>query len=431
MFIRNAYYTEVLTSLLFSEALLAGEISGWYAPPAIYLFPGHLLYFFFHVLFSSNVTWTMVANAFVLGVIGVWGWIYFAQSVTNCRSQVTCAILIFAGIVNLFLLNNEFIQVIMLVTPVSHGGTFALLPYCLRLFWDLSEKNFKPDIRMFLAGLLIIAVTVSDPIFYAWFYAPCGIFLLMRWNFGLLKRGMLFLVFCTMVALLLRQVISEFIYGGIFGFDGYIPNFIWFGLETLLYIFVESLGDYVTFHIADNVESISPMNYFSLWMGHSSLSFIFWCLCLLALFAFALKIVKNKKIYDSARLILPVVIVVGLFPLLRGDFVLRYEIPFLFVPLFAVPIFFTAIFADKWFSKPRINQVFTGVVALSALAIGSPDKDAVDAVISYYPPQQGCLDEQAKRYGLKRTGDLLGPYSGTSVFPKAAFNFLPLIKILK
>ena len=112
------------------------------------------------------------------------------------------------------------------------------------------------------------------------------------------------MVFCTMVALLLRQVISEFIYGGIFGFDGYIPNFIWFGLETLLYIFVESLGDYVTFHIADNVESISPMNYFSLWMGHSSLSFIFWCLCLLALFAFALKIVKNKKIYDSARLIL-------------------------------------------------------------------------------------------------------------------------------
>ena len=36
------------------------------------------------------------------------------------------------------------------------------------------------------------------------------------------------------------------------------------------------------------------------------------------------------------------------------------------------------------------------------MAIGSPDKDAVDAVISYYPPQQGCLDEQAKRYGLKK-----------------------------
>ena len=276
----------------------------------IYFRPSSL--FFLSCFVSSNVTWTMVANAFVLGVIGVWGWIYFAQSVTNCRSQVTCAILIFAGIVNLFLLNNEFIQVIMLVTPVSHGGTFALLPYCLRLFWICRRKISNPISACF-CRLVNNRRHRFRPYFLCMVLCAVWYFSLMRWNFGLLKRGMLFLVFCTMVALLLRQVISEFIYGGIFGFDGYIPNFIWFGLETLLYIFVESLGDYVTFHIADNVESISPMNYFSLWMGHSSLSFIFWCLCLLALFAFALKIVKNKKIYDSARLILPVVIVVGLF----------------------------------------------------------------------------------------------------------------------
>ena len=76
------------------------------------------------------------------------------------------------------------------------------------------------------------------------------------------------MVFCTMVALLLRQVISEFIYGGIFGFDGYIPNFIWFGLENAtIYFLWNHLATMVTFHIADNVESISPMNYFSLWDG--------------------------------------------------------------------------------------------------------------------------------------------------------------------
>lgn len=323
-FIEKVYNSDLLSIFLFAETLAQGEIDGWYSSPPIFWLPDYAVYLPFHFIFAGDAGRAMVANAFVLGIIGVHGWIYFAQGVTNHRTKTTCAILTFAGIVNLFLLNNEFIQAIMLVTPVSHGGTFALLPYCLRLFWDLSEKNFKLTFRMPLAGLLIVAVTVSDPIFYVWFYASCGIFLLMRWNFGLLKRGMLFLVFCTMVALLLRQVISEFIYGGISGVDGYIPNSIWFGLETLLYIFVESLGDYVTFRITDSVESVNPMNYFSLWMRHSSLSFIFWCLCLLALFAFVLNVVKDKKIYDTARLILLVVIVVGIFPLLKSDFVVRY-----------------------------------------------------------------------------------------------------------
>lgn len=383
------YNGDTLAPVLFAKALAAGELDGWYATAPIFLIPDYATYLFFHFLFAGDVAWAMIATAYVFAALAVTGWIYFFRTVFNNRPQINRAVLITAAAVYLFSSMEPLYAVNKSVLPCWHGGAFVLLPYCLGWFWRFVHDNTPLSLP---AALLIAAGTASDPIFILWFYAPCGIYLLFTGNRRKLLLGGAFFSACAAAAFALRYFISEFVYADIISTSNSFTFFpLW--LETFLYFFVDSLGNYVTFRLDHSLFDNFIAHVANIWQQSPVIS-VFWGLSLAVLCLGGTFSVAGKP----ARLLLLVAFFGGFAPVLVGyQLTENYLLPFWLTPVFTAFPFSAGVLWRQYMSVSTRWRFGIGALAIAILATPYP----YATPFNYYPADYACLDEKIKEHNVQ------------------------------
>ena len=391
------FSSDLLIFYLAIEDALRGAPFSWSMPTNSYLFPDAALYFVFHFLFTADFRFALPATAFALGIVGVCGWIWLARWATGegaARARATCAVLICGGA--LFLLSyyfsplsaseSEWRQIwsdivwdgFYLFTPNVHGGAFALAPFCYRLFLECESDGFRrsrPAIALLALAALILA---SDRLFFAWFVAPAGLFLLwrQRFHFGRARRGL----FLLSAIILSGVVLRETLFVRLPGVSGYVSPSDWIDLPG-------RFAGYLTAYIARNPTG-----------------FILWFLSCVVLIYFAAKD-KRAAPRAVAAFLLTTMAAVALAAVVTGQMHARWQLPFWFAPQFAAAL----LLAGRISTGARASKAWTAAFALPLIAAiwAAPGRADVLEFVRYYPPSQECLDERARRFGLARG---LAPY---------------------
>ena len=168
--------SDPLSGLLVMRDFLLGQVKGWSLGVAPMLFPDYFLFWIGYLMDAS-----LFAHRFyiiLLVIIATVGWILLADKIFNCAITARVFTLLAVALHCLVMAyGGDGALSTALFSPRHHNGAWAIFPYLLRLFVDISESP-KPDWRLALFAILLGLMLFSDMLIVVWFVAPAAAILL-------------------------------------------------------------------------------------------------------------------------------------------------------------------------------------------------------------------------------------------------------------
>ena len=392
----HLFNSDTLTYYLIAEDVIRDAPFDWALSTNFYVFPDAVLYFIFHFLCGGDFRLALPATAFALGVIGICGWICLSRWATRGKSA-DCAVLVCGGVLFLladysaadlvsddgwvYMWSDIVWSSLYLITPVAHGGAFSMTLFCFLLFLQCEESHFRRA-HLLVALLALAALTyASDHLFLVWFIAPAALLLVWRehFRFRRMKRGFLLLIAVFLLGSVLREMIDAYLFSQPAGVsDNFRP--------TRLFSLPERFVDYLAVYF-----SRQPMGLL-LWLASVALLVYF---------------VGKSRSPDRARLVAGVVLSAMICALLAsivsGKMHVRWQLPFWFAPQFVVSFLLINRAAEIFFTRPlKWRLILLSALPLVAAVFVAPGRADIHRLIHYRPQMQDCLDENAKRHGLRQ-----------------------------
>ena len=170
--------SDPLSALLATRDFFAQDnyYTGWSQAVAPFLFPDYLIFWLGYLIDAGTFTYWFYMTSIV--VVATVGWMLLADKIFNRAITARVFTLLAVALHCLVMAyDGEGALSVALFSPFHHNGAWAIFPYLLRLFVDISESP-KPDWRLALFALLLGLMLFSDMLIIVWFVAPAAAILL-------------------------------------------------------------------------------------------------------------------------------------------------------------------------------------------------------------------------------------------------------------
>ena len=168
--------SDTLSALLVMRDFLLGQVNGWSLGVAPMLFPDYFLFWIGYLMDAG--TFAHKFYIIWLVIIATVGWILLADKIFNRAITARVFTLLAVALHCLVMAyDGDGALRVALFSPRHHNGAWAIFPYLLRLFVDISESP-KPDWRLALFAILLGLMLFSDMAIVVWFVAPAAAILL-------------------------------------------------------------------------------------------------------------------------------------------------------------------------------------------------------------------------------------------------------------
>ena len=170
--------SDPLSALLATRDFFAQDNSytGWSQAVAPFLFPDYLIFWLGYLIDAGSFTYWFYMISIV--VVATVGWILLADKIFNRAITARVFTLLAVALHCLVMAyDGDGALSVALFSPFHHNGAWAIFPYLLRLFVDISESP-KPDWRLALFAILLGLMLFSDMLIIVWFVAPTAAILL-------------------------------------------------------------------------------------------------------------------------------------------------------------------------------------------------------------------------------------------------------------
>ena len=170
--------SDTLAALLAARDFFAQDNSytGWSLSVATFIFPDYLIFWLGYLIDAGTFTYWFYMISIV--VVATVGWILLADKIFNRAITARVFTLLAVALHCLVMAyDGDGALRVALFSPFHHNGAWAIFPYLLRLFVDISESP-KPDWRLALFAILLGLMLFSDMVIIVWFVAPTAAILL-------------------------------------------------------------------------------------------------------------------------------------------------------------------------------------------------------------------------------------------------------------
>ena len=170
--------SDPLSALLATRDFFAQDNSytGWSLSVATFIFPDYLIFWLGYLIDAGTFTYWFYMISIV--VVATVGWLLLADKIFNRAITARVFTLLAVALHCLVMAyDGEGALSVALFSPFHHNGAWAIFPYLLRLFVDISESP-KPDWRLALFAILLGLMLFSDMLIIVWFVAPAAAILL-------------------------------------------------------------------------------------------------------------------------------------------------------------------------------------------------------------------------------------------------------------
>ena len=170
--------SDTLAALLAARDFFAPDNSytGWSLSVAPLIFPDYLIFWLGYLIDAGTFTYWFYMISIV--VVATVGWILLADKIFNRAITARVFTLLAVALHCLVMAyDGDGALRVALFSPFHHNGAWAIFPYLLRLFVDISESP-KPDWRLALFAILLGLMLFSDMVIIVWFVAPVAAILL-------------------------------------------------------------------------------------------------------------------------------------------------------------------------------------------------------------------------------------------------------------
>ena len=182
VYIAYGYYlyagSDPLAALLSTRDFFAqgNDYAGWRISVAPFLFPDYFIFWIGYLMDAGSFTYWFYMTSIV--VVATVGWILLADKIFN-RAVTAQVFTLLAVALHCLVMayDGDGLLRVALFSPIHHNGAWAIFPYLLRLFVDISESP-KPDWRLTLFAFLLGLMLFSDMLIVVWFVAPATAILL-------------------------------------------------------------------------------------------------------------------------------------------------------------------------------------------------------------------------------------------------------------
>ena len=170
--------SDTLAALLAARDFFAQDNSytGWRLSVAPLIFPDYLIFWLGYLIDAGTFTYWFYMISIV--VVATVGWLLLADKIFNRAITARVFTLLVVALHCLVMAyDGDGALRVALFSPFHHNGAWAIFPYLLRLFVDISESP-KPDWRLALFAILLGLMLFSDMVIIVWFVAPAVAILL-------------------------------------------------------------------------------------------------------------------------------------------------------------------------------------------------------------------------------------------------------------
>ena len=170
--------SDTLGTLLSTRDFFAqgNDYAGWRSSVAPFLFPDFVLFCIGYLIDAGTFTYWFYMISII--AIATAGWMLLADKIFNRAITARVFTLLAVALHCLVMAyDGDGALRVALFSPFHHNGAWAIFPYLLRLFVDISESP-KPDWRLALFAILLGLMLFSDMLIVVWFVAPAAAILL-------------------------------------------------------------------------------------------------------------------------------------------------------------------------------------------------------------------------------------------------------------